>query len=139
MCYLDYIARSLRTVVFLILCFPTFAQITTGSIEGVVRDSSGGNCKVIVDAQGFKPLERTGLIFDVNLALVLDLTMELDTTQETVEVTARGTLFDTTTAEMGDVVDSRSLVYLPLNARNPWQLVFVAPGAPCQDLFSSNQ
>jgi len=150
--------------VFLALSFRADAQITTASLEGVVRDPTGaviagarvqvtnaatnvvleltsdssgrflapslppGPYGITVQATGFKKLQRSGITLDVNQALSLELPMELGTATETVEVAAGAMLLDTSTSEMGQVIDNRSIVNLPLNERNSWSLVFLAPG-----------
>ncbi len=157
-------ARILCPVALLALCLPALSQITTASLEGTVRDTTGavfanaqvrvvntatnvatsvssdtagrfvalslppGPYEVIVETTGFKRLQKTGIVLDVNQTLSLDLMMEIGATTETVEVAARATLLDSTTSEMGQVVDTRSIVNLPLNERNAWGLVFLAPG-----------
>ena len=109
----------------------------TNVATSVTTDSAGrflsvslppGPYEVIVEAAGFKRLQRSGIVLDVNQTLNLELTMEIGATTETVEVAARATLLDSTTSEMGQVVDNRSIVNLPLNERNAWGLVFLAPG-----------
>ena len=155
---------SILWTLLLASTLPIAAQITTASLQGIVRDSSGavipgaqvrvvgtdtnvatavttgnngrfvaaslqpGRYEVLVEAQGFKRLQRQGIVLDVNQALELDLTLAIGETTETVEVSERGTLLDSTTSEMGQIVDSRSILNLPLNQRNPWSLVFLTPG-----------
>ena len=43
-------------------------------------------------------------------------------------MTGEAPLLETTTAAMGQVIDSRRIVNLPLNARNAYQFVFLTPG-----------
>ena len=109
----------------------------TNVVTQVTSDAAGrfvapslppGPYQVAVQAAGFKRMERTGILLDVSQALSLEMTMELGATTETIEVAARATLLDTESSEMGQVVDNRSIVNLPLNERNSWSLVFLAPG-----------
>ena len=87
-----------------------------------------GHYSVQVQAAGFKKLERAGIVLEVDQAARLELPMELGAATETVEVAARAALLDTSSAAVGQVVDNRSIVNLPLNERNSWSLVFLAPG-----------
>jgi len=47
---------------------------------------------------------------------------------ETVEVSANASLVDTQTATLKAVVDQRRIQELPLNGRDPNQLIFLLPG-----------
>ncbi|MBV9082598.1 MAG: carboxypeptidase regulatory-like domain-containing protein [Acidobacteriaceae bacterium] len=87
-----------------------------------------GTYDVTVSANGFKTDRRTGVTLDVSQSARLDLHLELGSMTETVDVTATAPLLDTTTSSVGQVVDSTSIANLPLNQRNPFSLVFLAPG-----------
>ena len=76
----------------------------------------------------FKKLERSGIVLQVNQEARLELVMELGATTETVEVVAQAALLDATNSAMGQVIDNRGIVNLPLNARTPFALVFLVPG-----------
>jgi len=87
-----------------------------------------GPYAVTIEAVGFKKAERSGITLAVNQAARLDIRLELGSSAETVEVTAEAPLVDATSAAMGQVVSARNIVDLPLNQRNPYSLVFLAPG-----------
>jgi hypothetical protein len=88
----------------------------------------GGPYTAIVEAPGFKRQERAGITLEVNQAARLNIQLQIGAASETVRVTGDAPLLEATTASMGQVVDSRSIVNLPLNARNAYSLVFLAPG-----------
>ena len=83
---------------------------------------------MIVVAPGFKKEERSGIVLEVNQAARLELTMELGTATEVVEVSGQAPLLDAASSTIGQTIDNRSIVNLPLNERNSWSLVFLAPG-----------
>jgi Carboxypeptidase regulatory-like domain len=56
-----------------------------------------GTYKLAVTASGFKKIERPGLTIEVGHLPTLDITMEIGTTSEVVEVTGAAPLIDTTT------------------------------------------
>ena len=58
----------------------------------------------------------------------LDLTMEVGEAKETVEVVADVAHLDTENAVTAQVVDSHAVANLPLNERNPWQLITLSAG-----------
>jgi hypothetical protein len=89
---------------------------------------AGGPYSVFVEAAGFKKEERPGLVLQVSQAARIEITLQVGSSSETVQVTSAAPLLETTTAEMGSVIGNRSIVNLPLNQRNPYALVFLAPG-----------
>src|SRR5690242_465935 len=109
----------------------------TNVAADLVTDSAGrflapslpaGLYDVTVEVAGFKKAERSGVRLQVNQAARLELVMELGTATETISVAARATLVDSASAAVGQVIDNRSIINLPLNERNSWSLVFLAPG-----------
>jgi len=89
----------------------------------------GGPYTVIVEASGFKREERAGITLEVNQSARIDLQLQVGAATETVQVNGEAPLLEATTAAMGQVVDTRSIVDLPLDARNVYSLVFLVPGA----------
>jgi hypothetical protein len=68
----------------------------------------------------------------------MNMTMQVGQTKEVVEVTSEAPLVETTSTQMGAVVNSRAVVQLPLNARDTYQLLQLQPGVQSQtgsDLF----
>ena len=88
----------------------------------------GGPYVITVEAAGFKTVERGGITLEVNQSAQVNLTLEVGATSETVQVTGAAPLLETTSAAMGQVVDNRSIVNLPLNQRNAYSLVYLVPG-----------
>jgi hypothetical protein len=88
----------------------------------------GGPYSVVVEASGFKREERSGITLEVNQSARINIQLQVGAASETVKVTGDAPLLETTSAAMGQVIDSRSIVNLPLNARNAYSLVFLAPG-----------
>ncbi|MBI5282832.1 MAG: carboxypeptidase regulatory-like domain-containing protein [Candidatus Solibacter usitatus] len=83
---------------------------------------------VMVEASGFKKVNRTGLEVQVGSKMQIDLTLEVGAVAETVEVTASAPLLETTSASGGRVLDNRELVNLPFSDLNPFALSALAPG-----------
>ncbi len=87
-----------------------------------------GNYSVTAEAAGFKRTERTGIVLEVNQKAVVDITLEVGAVNETVEITSQAPLLDAASSAVGQVVDNKSIVNLPMNQRNPYSLVFLTPG-----------
>jgi hypothetical protein len=82
----------------------------------------GGPYTVVVEAAGFKTEQRTGITLEVNQLARIEILLQVGAASETVQVTGEAPLLESTSAAMGQVVDSRSIVNLPLNARNAYTL-----------------
>ena len=98
----------------------------------------GGPYTVSVEASGFNTAARSGITLQVNQTLRLDFNLKIGATTETVQVTGAGPLVESTTASMGQVITSKNIVDLPLNQRNIYQLVFLAPGVQGSVSFTYN-
>jgi Carboxypeptidase regulatory-like domain/TonB dependent receptor len=78
--------------------------------------------------QGFKKDVHTNVVLEVNQVLTLNATLQPGATQETVEVTSEAPLVDTTSTQLGAVVNDRAISQLPLNARDTYQFLQLQPG-----------
>ncbi len=88
----------------------------------------GGPYTVTVSAPGFKTEVHAGIMLDVNQSVTLPVSLQLGASDEKVEVYADVSQIDTTSAAIGEVIENRSIDDLPLNQRNVYSLVFLAPG-----------
>jgi len=86
-----------------------------------------GNYSVAVDKEGFKSFTRTPVLVEVQQEVRIDVKMELGQVSQTVEVTAQTPLLQPETSSLGQVIETRQVNELPLNGRNPMNLVALAP------------
>ncbi len=86
-----------------------------------------GSYKVVVEAQGFKKVERKNIILETQNQLTIDLVLEVGNVAESVQVTEEVPLIETATASQGQVIDNRKLVDLPNIGRNPFLFSKLAP------------
>jgi hypothetical protein len=91
-----------------------------------------GSYHVEVDLTGFKKDVRHGITVDLNQVITLNLIMQIGQAQETVEVTSEAPLVDTTSTQLGAVVNNRSVNELPLNERDTYQFLQLQPGVQSQ-------
>src|SRR3984893_10339141 len=95
------------------------------------------------DLAGFKKNVQRGVNLDLNQVITVNTIMQIGETKETVEVTSEAPLVDTTSTQLGAVMDQRQVATLPLNARDTYQLLQLQPGVQGvggSDLFyGSNQ
>ncbi|MGC1492718.1 MAG: carboxypeptidase-like regulatory domain-containing protein, partial [Candidatus Acidiferrum sp.] len=97
-----------------------------------------GSYEVDVTQAGFKKFVRRGIALDLDQVVSVDITMQLGTASESVEVTGAPPVVDTTSTQLGAVVNERASTQLPLNQRDVYQLLQLQPGVQSQlgnDLF----
>src|ERR1700730_13374308 len=87
-----------------------------------------GSYHVEFDLTGFKKDIRRGVTVDLNQIVTLNLVMQIGGAQEIVDVTSEAPLVDTSSTQLGAVMDQRSVSSLPLNARDTYQLLQLQPG-----------
>jgi len=92
-----------------------------------------GIYRINVEAQGFKAFERGGINVAVADKLGIDVRLEVGNVSEKIEVTAETPLLTTTNASLGQVIDNRKILELPLPGRDPARLVQLAPGVGGRD------
>jgi hypothetical protein len=86
---------------------------------------------------GFKKNIQRGVTVEVNQVVTLNSAMQLGGSQETVDVTSEAPQVDTTSTQLGAVINDRSVNELPLNTRDTYQFLQLQPGVQAQ-LGSSN-
>jgi len=102
-----------------------------------------GSYRVEFDQPGFKKNLRRSVAVDLNQVVTLNMVMQVGEARETVEVTSEAPLVDTTSTQLGAIMDQHQVSNLPLNSRDTYQLLQLQPGVQGvggSDLFyGSNQ
>src|SRR5215813_5930889 len=88
-----------------------------------------GEYNMRVDAPGFPPKSLQGIVLRVDQEARVDVTMSLGSTNETITVQAESPLLVTDSSSVGQVVENKAIVNMPLNGRAFWQLAQLTPGA----------
>ena len=88
-----------------------------------------GTYSVTVEAKGFKRAIRDGLMLNVQDRLRLSFTLEVGDMQQSVEVVGEAPLLQSETSSLGQVIETKKMVDLPLNGRNFIQLITLSTGA----------
>lgn len=83
---------------------------------------------VSVEAAGFRKYVRDRVQVRVSETVDLDVPLTIGDVAEAVEVTGETPLLDTAGASLGQVVDARRVLELPLLAGNPMELTLLTPG-----------
>jgi hypothetical protein len=87
-----------------------------------------GYYSVSVETAGFKKYVRTQTKLDPNVSATVNVTLEVGTVAETVEVVAQATAIQSETATLGKLVDNFQVRNMQLNGRNPLFLALLKPG-----------
>jgi hypothetical protein len=86
-----------------------------------------GRYRIDVEKTGFKHITRPEVIVEVGQSTRIDLVMQVGEVTQTVEVTGETPLLQAETSSMGQVVEERKANELPLNGRNVFNLISLAP------------
>ena len=77
---------------------------------------------------GFAGLRRENVQLMVNQTAKIDITLQLGTVEQVVDVTGAPPILETATAGLGTVMEERKILDLPLNGRQFAQLMTLVPG-----------
>src|SRR5262252_10228327 len=86
-----------------------------------------GKYRIDVEKTGFKHMGNTDVIVEVAQTARIDIALQLGAQTETVEVSAATPLLQPETSSLGQVIEQRKANELPLNGRNVFNLVTLAP------------
>jgi carboxypeptidase family protein/TonB-dependent receptor-like protein len=81
-----------------------------------------GEYSVTVTATGFQGRTFTGIILAVDQTVNLPASLQPGTVEQSIEITGAAPLLDSSTSSLGQVIDNKKIVDLPLNGRNPFAL-----------------
>jgi hypothetical protein len=82
---------------------------------------------VRIESPGFKVETRRGVDLQVGAVARINFVMQVGDVSQQVEVTGGAPLLATETAALGTVIENKRIVDLPLNGRNPLQLIALSP------------
>jgi hypothetical protein len=114
----------------------TVTQTETGFKRSVVSGSDGsfavpgipiGPYQLEVMLAGFKAYSQTGIVLQVGSAPTIPVTLAIGTVAENVTVTGESPLIDTGKLGIGQVMDNKRIMDLPLNGRNAADLIQLLP------------
>lgn len=91
-----------------------------------------GEYRLVVEKAGFKRVDRENIAIQVQQTARVDVSLSIGQASETVTVTSDVPLLQPETSSLGQVVEERSADELPLNGRNVFSLVEVAPSVVMQ-------
>jgi len=95
-----------------------------------------GTYRLDAERAGFKKFVRPKILVQVNQQVSIDIALEVGEITQSVEVTAETPLLQSTTSSLGQVVDMRKVLDMPLVGRNTLALIGLAPGVQPIGAFS---
>src|SRR5262249_25298413 len=116
----------------------TATQTATGAKRTAVTDETGsytlqnlpiGPYTIEAALPGFKTYVQTGIVLQVGTNPVVNAVLEIGQLSDQVEVKAGAALVESRSSGVGNVIDNQRVLELPLNGRNPTELIFLAGAA----------
>jgi Carboxypeptidase regulatory-like domain/TonB dependent receptor len=106
------------------------SQSTSSAADGTYHflALAAGTYKITATASGFRPYTTNEITVQVNDQLKLDITLEVGTVVEEVDVTGNLVHVETESTQLGDVIDSQKMLNLPLNGRSYLDLLGLQAG-----------
>jgi hypothetical protein len=115
----------------------TVTNLDTGIVVKAMTNETGlyrvpalnpGRYSVEAKATGFAAARVNETRLEVGQTARLDLSLKIGGVNETVEITAQASLLNSETTDVGQVIDGKRIVEMPLNGRNYLQLAQLTAG-----------
>ncbi len=115
----------------------SIVETRTGVRTPAVTDASGqyvapflapGDYDVTAELSGFKQVSRKALHIEAGSHPIIDLTLEVGSVTESVQVHAEVPILNTANASVGQTITTKEVEDLPLNGRTPMMLAQLAIG-----------
>jgi carboxypeptidase family protein/TonB-dependent receptor-like protein len=116
----------------------TVTQVSTGLNRSTITGERGeyvlpnlpvGPYTLKAQLQGFSVYEQSGITLQVGSSPIINVTLKVGALNETVTVSAATTMVEVRSTGVGTVVSEQELVGLPLDGRQPSQLVLLSGAA----------
>jgi len=114
----------------------TFTSVTDSAGGFVAPEIPIGTYRVTATFTGFKKNVQQGIILRVSDRVQLQVTLEPGDVKESVTVTGQTPLIDTASTTLGGLIESSEVRNLPLNGRDPTQLMALVPGVSLRGGFT---
>jgi hypothetical protein len=126
----------------------TAAETSTAVKQTISTDGRGfysfqslpvGRYDVEVNAAGFKPVRRTGVVIDVDSKVVVDASLAVGERTDTVTVSESAAHVETVDTQMGEVITGKQMTAVPLISRSFTDLLALQSGVvPVTSLTSDS-
>ncbi len=105
------------------------SRIAVSNGEGLYRfvNIPPARYRIDCEVKGFKRLSRSPIKLETQSTIEVDLSLEIGSASETVNVTTESPLLQPATSSIGQVIDERVTDEMLLNGRNPMSLAALVP------------
>ena len=110
---------------------------STGTGDYTLPFLVAGQYDVTAELSGFKRFERKGIIVRIQDAVTLNISLNLGSASEVIEVKDDAPILESQTSSLGQIVDTRRIQDLPVNYDNALMLASLGPGVI--NLSTNNQ
>ncbi len=116
----------------------TATRVETGEVRNTATNDTGqyvlpglpiGHYTVKVQATGFGPSEKSGIVLNVDDRSRVDFALRVGTKQEEITVEANAVAVQTDTGEVSTVINGKQVAELGVNGRSVYSLYALTPGA----------
>ena len=123
-------------------------DVNRNTTHSAVSDSSGryvitalppGNYELTVEASGFNKHSQPAFTLQVQQQATVDVQLSVGAIATSVQVEGAAPLINTTSATLGQVVENKYILSLPLAGRSPLSLVALTPGLTPSNLSPGGQ
>jgi len=113
----------------------TATQTATSAKRSTVSNETGnyifaslpiGPYMLQAELPGFKSYVQTGIVLQVDDSPTINVVLQIGQVSEQVEVQANAALVETRTTAIGQAVTNQQIAEMPLNGRDPHELIFLA-------------
>ncbi len=116
----------------------TSSMLTNAQGNYVLPNLPVGPYRLEVTKDGFSTYVESNLVLEVNVNPTINPTLKVGSVSETVSVQADALQVETHDTGVGQVIDHEEVADLPLNARDPTQLILLAGNATIQGVSASD-
>jgi hypothetical protein len=124
----------------------TVTQTDTGLKRNAISEADGsyvlpglapGPYQLEATLQGFRTYSQTGIVLQVGASPIINVAMAIGQVAETITVQANASLVETKNLGVGQVMDNKRILELPLNGRNTADLIANLPAAVPQPALNA--
>jgi len=101
---------------------------TNQSGEFIAPALDPGHYRITIESPGFETFVTDGVALTIGQKASLSFSLTVGGAKQSVTVTGGAELINTTSGEISEVINQRSITELPLNGRDPSSLVFLTTG-----------
>jgi Carboxypeptidase regulatory-like domain len=115
----------------------TLTQVGTNETRTTVTDSRGAysltflqpaTYNIAIEGRGFKTFVQKGIILDVDATLTVNAKLPVGAVSQEVTVNSQPALLESQTSSIGQVMNTKTILDLPINGRNSYAFVALVPG-----------